>query len=154
FSFGRAPSRYIRKRRLEEIGQWLAGEKVCSALELGCGPAEMSALIRRLNGPGCEVVSLDLGLGFVPLADAIGRANDGFLKFVLGNATQLPFPAESFDLVVTMEMVEHVPHWPKVIAEAARVLKPNGVLIISTPTCAGFHSWLKRVWQWFTGWEK
>lgn len=154
FPFGRAPSRYVRRRRLAEIAPWMAQEKARVALELGCGPAELSTLIRKVNAGACQVVSLDLGLGFVPLATAIAQANGGQLEFVLGNATALPFPGDTFDLVVTTEMLEHVPQWSRVIAEAARVLRPNGVLIISTPTRAGFHSWLKRAWQWLTGWEK
>jgi 2-polyprenyl-3-methyl-5-hydroxy-6-metoxy-1,4-benzoquinol methylase len=154
FPFGRAPSQHIRKRRLAEIGAWLMGEKPRAALDVGCGPAEMSALIHLLRGAECQVVSLDLGVDFVGLAGAIAQANGAQLQFVVGNAIKLPLEPASFDLVVTMEMVEHVPQWATFISESARVLRPNGLLIISTPTRAGFHSWLKRIKQWFTGWEK
>jgi|GEM_PF-6364252 len=153
-SFGRTPNRHIRRRRLEEIGRWLLPEKISSALDVGCGPAEMSALIRRLTNGRGDVVSLDLGLGFVNLARAIQQANGGELKFILADATRIPLRAESFDLVVTMEMIEHVPRWADFVAEAARLLRPDGLLIISTPTRAGLHSWLKRGWQFFTGWEQ
>lgn len=154
FPFGRPPSQHIRKRRLNEIGEWLLDEKPRAALDVGCGPAQMSALINRLRGKDCQVVSLDLGVDFVGLAGAIAEANGAKLQFIVGNATKLPLQPGTFDLLITMEMIEHVPQWPVFLAESARVLRPNGVLIISTPTRAGFHSWLKRIKQWFTGWEK
>jgi len=154
FPFGRAPSRHVRQRRLQEIALWLQHEKPLAALDIGCGPAEMSALIHRLNAGQCQTISLDLGIGFAPLARAIVEANGATLKFICGNATRLPFASASFDLLITMEMIEHVPSWPVFLAEAARALRPGGLLIVSTPTRAGFHSWLKRFKQALTGWEK
>jgi SAM-dependent methyltransferase len=151
FPFGRRPSRYVRERRLSEIAQWLFPLRPRRVLEAGCGPAELTALFHRLWAKDCQIVSLDLGIDFVPLATAMVQANGGVLKFVLGNAIQLPFQTGSFDLVASMEMIEHVPRWPLFFSEAARVLTRNGLLIISTPTRAGLHSWLKRGWQAVTG---
>jgi SAM-dependent methyltransferase len=154
YPFGRRPSRYVRQRRLEELGAWLAGAGPRRALEVGCGPAELTALLHRLEGGPREVMSLDIGRGFVPLARSIVEANGGSFRFVVGDAIRLPFAKASFDLVVTTEMIEHVPAWPEFLGEAARVLRPGGTLMISTPTRAGFHSWLKRAYQSLTGWEK
>ena len=45
---------------------------------------------------------------------------------------RLPFGDESFDVVVAGEILEHVVDMPKVIAEACRVLKPGGTLVVDT----------------------
>lgn len=45
----------------------------------------------------------------------------------------LPFRAESFDLVIILEVIEHVADIPRVFAEIARVLKPGAPAILSTP---------------------
>jgi ubiquinone/menaquinone biosynthesis C-methylase UbiE len=45
---------------------------------------------------------------------------------VLGDATSLPFKAASFDVVLTSELLYHVPDWHRALAEIARVLKPDG----------------------------
>ncbi|MBF6567422.1 MAG: class I SAM-dependent methyltransferase [Candidatus Binataceae bacterium] len=45
----------------------------------------------------------------------------------------LPFRSASFDLVVMLEVIEHVPDIPHVLCEIGRVLKPGGIAILSTP---------------------
>ena len=44
---------------------------------------------------------------------------------VLGDATSLPFKDSSFDVVLTSELLYHVPDWPRALAEIGRVLKPH-----------------------------
>ena len=57
-----------------------------------------------------------------------------WISFTLGDAQDLSaFPDASFGAVVAFEMIEHVPDQERVLGEAARVLTPDGLLIISTP---------------------
>lgn len=58
---------------------------------------------------------------------------------VLADAKELPFPENSFDTALLIQVLEHVDSPDKVIKEAARVLKPNGVLIISVPFFYPLH---------------
>jgi len=55
------------------------------------------------------------------------------VRFVRADIRQLPLPAESFDLAVSFETIEHIPQGRDWIREAARVLKPGGLMLISTP---------------------
>ncbi len=61
------------------------------------------------------------------------------------------FPPESFDVVISTEMMEHVPGWPTAWAELLAVLRPGGLLILSTRS-PGFplHDFPGDVWR-FTG---
>jgi len=52
---------------------------------------------------------------------------------VISSAVQIPFAANSFDTVVSTEVLEHVPEPFQAIREMRRVLKPGGFLILSTP---------------------
>ncbi len=52
---------------------------------------------------------------------------------VICSALDLPFPENSFDTVVSTEVLEHVPEPRRALAEMRRVLKPGGFLILSTP---------------------
>jgi SAM-dependent methyltransferase len=55
------------------------------------------------------------------------------IRFVHGDATRLPFEDESFDAITMFDLLEHVPDDNKAIAQALRVLRPGGVILISTP---------------------
>lgn len=99
-------------------------------LDLGAGiggPARQLAAAR-----GVTVVALDLTESYcrdaATLSSAVGLA-DRVLS-CCGDATQLPFPAGSFDLVWTQHAAMNVPDKAALYAEAARVLKPGGRLAL------------------------
>lgn len=56
------------------------------------------------------------------------------VTFINGDATSLPFPDSIFDAVTMFDLLEHVPDHEQAVAEALRVLKPNGYLLVSTPS--------------------
>lgn len=58
---------------------------------------------------------------------------------VQSDAAQLPFPEGAFDAVICSELLEHVPDPPAVLAEAWRVLRPGGVLLICVPFLFQIH---------------
>lgn len=58
---------------------------------------------------------------------------------VQADAGVLPFKNESFDAVICAEMLEHVPHPLTVVSEARRVLRPQGILLISAPFLFQIH---------------
>lgn len=76
-------------------------------------------------------------------------------KFVVGNAMATNFEAESFDIVVCSEVLEHVPQPEKILKEINRILKRGGLAIISTPNADNRLSrlrkfapgWLKKGWN-------
>jgi SAM-dependent methyltransferase len=61
----------------------------------------------------------------------VGEAAD--IETVLGNANDMPFEDESFDLIMSSATLEHDKHFWLSLGEMKRVLKPGGLLIISVP---------------------
>lgn len=58
------------------------------------------------------------------------------------------FGAKSFDVVVSTEMLEHVPHWRAVVHNFKQVLKPGGTLFITTRSLGfGFHGYPHDYWR-------
>jgi len=96
-------------------------------LDVGCGIGEFLAAY-----PG-EVVGVDVN----PLLAGYCR-DQGFRSLVAG-AYHLPFAAASFDGVLIYHVLEHLPDWHKAMQEAARVLRPGGVLVTAVPMEAGFR---------------
>jgi ubiquinone/menaquinone biosynthesis C-methylase UbiE len=54
-------------------------------------------------------------------------------KRVVGSILEMPFPDAHFDIVVSSEVIEHTPNPEQAIKEIYRVLKPGGVMVLSTP---------------------
>lgn len=77
-------------------------------------------------------------------------------KFTKGIITKLPFQDESFDVVTALEVLEHVEECYKAFVEVHRVLKPNGVFIMSTPNNNILFRVFWELWEhssWGNKWE-
>jgi len=66
-------------------------------------------------------------------------------KAIVGDATNLPFKNNFFDLVVAIEVLEHIEDDRKAIAEIARVLKPSGFFLFSVPLRMDLYSEVDRI---------
>jgi len=90
---------------------------------------------------------LDLGCGAQPYRDIFNHV-ERYIGLDLppnrrvnayGDGMVLPFRDAAFDTVLCNEVLEHVPEPSKLMAEAARVLKPRGRLLLTTPQTWGLH---------------
>ena len=94
-------------------------------LEVGGGQSGLSADLY----PGAEVVNIDLEADY---AHSVMNARPG-THFLCADATRLPFPDSSFDLVTMFDVLEHVPRDTDAAAEAVRVLRPGGFILLTSP---------------------
>ncbi len=96
-------------------------------LDVTCGDGYGSAI---LAGVALSVVGVDVDEG------AIAHARETYdlknLRFLRGNATDLPLENASVDVVVSFETIEHIREHAQFVAEIRRVLRPGGWLIVST----------------------
>ena len=105
----------------------LRGLRVC---DVPCGRGAMSAELQRL---GAGVTSIDIAPSEPYLADAAQR--------VLHDVDNgLPLPTGSFDVVVSIEGIEHVEAPRRFLAECARVLRRGGWLFLTTPNVDSLRS--------------
>ena len=99
-----------------------------TVLDAGCGVGYGTAHVAQLAQ---RVVGVDVS------DEAISYAREHYaapnIEFLVADVLGLPFDAHTFDTACSFEIVEHVPDAERFVAELARVLKPGGRLVLSTP---------------------
>jgi|LDZU01.1.fsa_nt_gi SAM-dependent methyltransferase len=113
-----------QERRLQMIRQY-AGERVHGEiLENGCGVGEY---LQRLNEQAALAVGLDIDF------ERVQETQQKKLAVLLAAGEALPHAADTFDLVISNEVIEHVADDHQAVREIVRVLKPGGRLILFCP---------------------
>lgn len=119
--------------RLQKIYSFIKKKKCEKVLDIGCGP---QSIILEL-GNNVEKWALDT----VKKPDGIKGIN-----YIKGDANQkLPFKEEFFDIVFALELIEHIWDTDEFLKECSRILKKDGILVISTPNMSSFkvlYSWI------------
>jgi SAM-dependent methyltransferase len=112
-----------KMRAIHAVAPDLAFRRI---LEVGGGQSGLTALLY----PRAEITNLDLEPAF---ADSPLNRDNPRVRFVQGDATSLPFEDESFDAVTMFDLLEHVPDDEQAVAEALRVLRSGGWVLVSSP---------------------
>lgn len=96
-------------------------------LDIGCGTGETLVFLKKTY-PNLDLYGVDNS------AEAIRYAKARKLKNIcLGDVTHIPFPNASFDIVLLLDVLEHVKNDLTALKEIKRVLKPNGQLFLTVP---------------------
>lgn len=100
-------------------------------LDAGSGEGYGGRILAEVGG-ATRCVGVDIDAGAVERARTTYGA-EGRIEFEVADVAALPFANGSFDLVTCFETIEHVSDQRRVVAELARVLRQDGVLLISSP---------------------
>ncbi len=109
----------------EDTGQPLAGR---NALDVGCGAGLLCEPLRRL---GANVTGVDASGENIGVASAHADAAGLDIRYMAGELGDLDIG--TFDLVTSLEVVEHVADKAMFLRDLAASLKPDGLLVLSTP---------------------
>jgi len=93
-------------------------------LDAGCGTGQMTILLEQFGEA--------IGLEIAPEALAFARRR-GVKNLVQGSITDPPFAAGSFDLVLSLDVIEHVDNDVQIINSLFDIVKPGGHLIVTVP---------------------
>ncbi len=131
---------WIELRALHASVEFLAPRAKGRMLDVGCGERPYEQLFK-------PHVTQYVGLEYPPVADNLHPEIWGMLHLirgvvdVFGDGMQMPFRAQQFDTVLALEMLEHVRDPDACVGEIARVLKPDGRLLLTVPFVAPLHQW-------------
>lgn len=107
--------------------QPLAGKRV---LDAGCGAGLIAEPLARLGG---EVTGLDAAPENIAAARAHAEGQGLVIDYRAGELAQLAAEGLRFDLIVSMEVIEHVTAPDAFVGQLAGLLAPGGLLLVSTP---------------------
>ena len=114
----------LERRLILELAGDVAGRRV---LDVGCGDGDLAmALWRR----GARVAAIDTSESMIEAARTRAKAQAADIWFERATAERLPFPSESFDIVVAVTILCFVDDVRPAFDEMARVLQPGGRLVI------------------------
>mgnify|MGYP002777812234 FL=1 len=105
-------------------------------VDIGCGPGNVYASLKDQCGEPSVLIGVDVSLGALKMAQQIGYTP------VLADAHQLPFISGFADIVMLNACLHHCDDMAKVLAEAARLVRPGGLLITDhDPQLTAYNFW-------------
>lgn len=113
-------------------GRYVGGKDV---LDVACGSGVGTEFLRKAGA------RKSLGLDIDPRAIAYARARYTDCEFAECDATALSLPDESADVIVSFETLEHLRDQEQFLKECSRVLRPQGILVCSTPNTNVYRWW-------------
>lgn len=151
------------KNIIAYIKRYIRISKMQAVLDFGCGPGYLLGRLLKICSRG-KCHGLDFSRESIALVNEQFKNNPAFKNAVCVSALPSSFAADSMDLVVSVEVVEHLDdcQLAEILKEIYRVLAPKGYIVVTTknkedldesktmcPECgAVFHRWQHvRVWD-------
>jgi len=119
---------------LDAVSAFAVGRRT---LDIGCAQGNFSL---GLGERGYEVVALDLRLSFLRYVKL--KYEKGEVSCVKGSLEALPFRHGAFDVVLLGEVIEHVAYPSKLLDNINEVMRPGGLLVLTTPNGGRIHTGL------------
>ncbi|MFC1850242.1 class I SAM-dependent methyltransferase [candidate division CSSED10-310 bacterium] len=120
----------VWEKKLHNLG--FKKNRSFNLLDIGCGAGYFGRYITKKH-PSCQVIGGDIDEERIKLASG----NAPGVHFLICDGHFLPFPDASYDVVTCFQVIEHLKCVADFVNEVNRVLKKNGIFIITTPNPCG-----------------
>ena len=107
-------------------------------LDVACGTGFAALTAMPIVGDAGRVVGTDINPAMIAMARTVSGAAG--ITWMEASALDLPFDDDTFDAAISIEVIEHVEDQFKFVREMARVTKPNGIVIVTTPNTLNMNS--------------
>jgi len=141
-------SDYRYKRVKGKVIEQLKPKNNDTILDVGCGMGHLLFnIIKEYPDIKINMAGIDPAMpNIYRFNQRIKEENKPNIIGILGEAESLPFKDNSFDSIITSEVIEHIPDKAKAIKEMYRVLKKDGHLFITTPAGPMVRFWERFFW--------
>jgi ubiquinone/menaquinone biosynthesis C-methylase UbiE len=120
---------FLRYFEVSRVGSRFSHRDLLDLLDVGTGNGGVAFAFA--NSPNYRVSAIDIGQNQV--LRQVVRSTGLPIRYALANGHALPYPAESFDIVLLVDALEHISQPRALGREIIRVLRPGGVCFITTP---------------------
>lgn len=103
-------------------------EKKLNILDIGCGGGNVVGFLSK-KFPNWTITGVDVS----KTALLAARSKYPKINFKMAGINKLPFKSNSFDVVIVLDVLEHIEGYKAALIEVKRVMKPDSVLFIATP---------------------
>ncbi len=132
------PIRWIERKRLRIIREMAGASEGLDLLEVGSGGGHVLRMF-----PHARLTALDVSNVYLDLARENLAGYDA--RFLKGEVDKLDLPTASFDRIVCTEVLEHTVDPDAILATLARLLRPDGVAVITIPNDPAIARWKKWI---------
>ncbi len=144
--------------KLERTESLRRAQELLDALsaDLTSTPLRGKSVLDVGGGPGyfAKAFADTFYVGVEPSVSELSAAGISGYGSVRGDGTALPFATDSFDVVYSSNVAEHIPDWQKMAEEMLRVAKPGGLVVLSYTVWLGpFGGHETGLWQHYVGGE-
>lgn len=126
----------VWKKNIHLIEKHLKSREKIKVLDIGCHNGSFLNNLKVLcNLKNCELYGTDVNLKFLALARKKGITavkHDANYKF--------PFPNNFFDVIIASQIIEHLVNPDNLLIEAKRMLKEDGIFLLSLPNLCSLHN--------------
>lgn len=120
---------WLRHQNLSRY-EWAASyARAKQVIEVGCGNGRGAALLAKAGAE--SVLGVDVSTSAIAVAHE--KHSGAGIAFAVSDGRSVPAPSGNFDLALALEAIEHVRDDRGFVREIARVLRPTGVFLCSTP---------------------
>lgn len=119
----------VRECVLRIVHENSSAPRVLRVADIGCGAGAQCLVWAEL---GHQLHGVDINRRLLELAKDRASHAGHAMDFQLGSATALPWPDASMDVCLLLELLEHIGPWENCLNECARILRPGGVLFLTT----------------------
>jgi len=130
-----APLHLMTPARMRFLKDTVGEIKGKTILDIGCGGGLISTPLARL---GAKVTGVDADTQAISVASHHAKAENLLINFIAGAAEDLVAQKQKFDVVLALEVIEHVENPSLFVELCAKLVKPDGLIIFST---------LNRTWK-------
>ena len=113
-------------------------------LEIGCG---IGSIVNELHHRGFDITGTDISNEAI----AYGQKKFGDINLQVQSAENLPYENDSFDVVLSFDLFEHIAQIEKHVSEVTRVLRKGGYYLFQTPNKYSnmiFETWYHKSFNW------